>query len=170
MSQPVSREDGDGALRIRPLTPPDVPALLELIDALADYEHLARPDAGARERLSQDAFADPPRFRALLAELAGRAVAYAVYFFTYSTFLARPTLYVEDVFVRSEARGRGVGRALLEALAREAVRHGCGRMEWQVLSWNEPAIGFYERLGARRLAEWQPFRLEGDEISRLAGP
>ncbi len=162
-------EPGDGVVSIRPLTRRDVAALLALIDALADYEHLPRPDAGARERLARDAFAEPPRFRALLAELDGREVAYAVYFFTYSTFLARPTLYVEDVFVLSEARGRGIGRALLAALAREAVRQGCGRMEWQVLAWNQPAIGFYERLGARRLTEWRPYRLDGDGLSRLAG-
>jgi len=112
----------------------------------------------------------PPRPRSvLLAELDGRPVGYAAYFETYSTFLARPTLYLEDIFVLEEARGRGVGRALMGALAREAVRRGCGRMEWLVLAWNHPAMGFYERLGACRLDDWVPYRLTADDLARLAG-
>lgn len=153
---------------IRPLTHADIEAFLGLVDALADYERLPRPDPEARRRLAADALGNPPRFYVLLAELNGRPVGYAAYFETYSTFLARPTLYLEDIFVLEDARGRGVGRALMQALAREATRRGCGRMEWLVLAWNHPAIGFYERLGASRLDDWLVYRLTADQLARLA--
>lgn len=153
---------------VRPLEPRDVPRLLDLIDGLADYEKLPRPDAAARERLAEDAAADPPRFRTLLAELDGRIVGYAIYFFTYSTFLARPTLYLEDIFVRPDQRGRGAGRALFRACAAEAVRQQCGRMEWQVLDWNQPSIDFYERAGAKVLRDWLPCRLTGEALRNAA--
>ena len=155
-------------LTIRPLAEPDVPALLDLIDGLADYEKLERPDSAARQRLAADAFADPPRFHVLLAEVDGNSVGYAFYFFTYSTFLARPTLYLEDIFVLPEWRGHGAGVGLFRACAREAVQRGCGRMDWQVLSWNEPSIRFYERLGARHLDTWLPFRLDSAALGTVA--
>jgi GNAT superfamily N-acetyltransferase len=149
-------------VRIRPLAADDVPVLLDLIDALADYERLPRPDAEARDRLGADALAR--RFEVRLADVNGSVVGYAIYFFTYSTFLARPTLYLEDLFVLPEARGQGTGLALFRACVEEAQRQGCGRMEWQVLTWNAPAIAFYERLGARRLDAWHGFRLEPPTI------
>jgi len=152
---------------VRGLQPADTPRLLELIDGLADYEKLPRPDAAARSRLAADAIADPPRFHALLADVDGAVVGYAIYFFTYSTFLARPSLYLEDIFVLPESRGHGAGVALFRACAQVAVRLGCGRMEWQVLSWNEPSIQFYERLGARQLADWLPFRLDGSALAKV---
>jgi GNAT superfamily N-acetyltransferase len=152
---------------IRPLQPADLPRLLVLIDGLADYEKLARPDAAARERLAADALADRPRFECLLAELDGVVVGYAIYFFTYSTFRARPSLYLEDIFVLSEARGQGTGIGLFRACAREAVARGCARMEWQVLSWNVPSIQFYERLGARHMDDWLPFRLDDDALVKV---
>lgn len=155
-------------LTVRRAVPTDGPALLDLVTALAEYEQLPPPDAGARERLLRDGFGPAPRYELLLGELDGRAVAYAIYFFTYSTFLARPTLYLEDLFVRPDARQHGVGGALLRALAETAVREGCGRMEWAALTWNRLAIDFYERLGARALEEWRTFRLEGDAIAALA--
>jgi GNAT superfamily N-acetyltransferase len=155
------------SIEIRPLAETDVPALLGLIDGLADYEKLARPDAAARERLAADAVADPPRFHVLLAEVQQRPIGYAFYFFTYSTFLARPTLYLEDIFVLPEWRGHGAGIGLFRACARQAVESGCGRMDWQVLSWNEPTIRFYERLGARHLDAWLPFRLDGDALDAV---
>ena len=142
--------------------------LLDLIDALADYEHLPRPAPDARARLLADATASPPRFSALLARVSGRAVGYAIFFETYSTFLALPTLYLEDVFVVEPARGQGVGRALMRAVAREAIRRGCGRLEWQVLDWNTPAQRFYEASGARRMSEWLPYRVVAEDIPRLA--
>jgi GNAT superfamily N-acetyltransferase len=156
------------SVRVRPLEPADVPRFLDLVDALADYERLPRPDADARRRLAADATSQPPRFRTLLGELDGEPVGYAVTFFTYSTFLARPTLYLEDLFVRPEARGAGVGLALFRACAREAVRHGCARYEWQVLGWNEPAKRFYERLGAHHNADWLPYRLDGEALAAVA--
>jgi GNAT superfamily N-acetyltransferase len=145
-----------------------MPRLLELIDGLADYEKLARPDPAARQRLAVDAVSQPPRFHCLLAELDGVVVGYAIYFFTYSTFRARPSLYLEDIFVLPEARGRGAGIRLFRACAREAVAQSCARMEWQVLSWNTPSIEFYERLGARHMDDWLPFRLDDDALAAVA--
>jgi GNAT superfamily N-acetyltransferase len=152
---------------IRALGREDVPHWLDLIDGLADYEKLARPDAAARGRLVQDAFSEPPRFKILLAEVEGALVGYAFYFFTYSSFRARPTLYLEDIFVLPEQRGQGAGIALFRACAREAVVNECARMEWQVLAWNEPSIAFYERLGARHMADWLPFRLDDEALRRV---
>jgi len=154
---------------VRELRADDVPVLLDLIDGLADYERLPRPTAEARARLGGDATAEPPRFRTLLAELDGRVVGYAIYFFTYSTFLARPSLYLEDIFVEPEQRGRGAGRALFRACAAEAVRHDCGRMEWQVLAWNQPSIEFYQRAGAEMLDAWRGCRLSGQALRTAAG-
>jgi GNAT superfamily N-acetyltransferase len=156
------------SLAVRPLARADLPALLDLIDGLADYEKLTRPDAEARTRLATDAFAEPPPFHVLLAEVDGTPVGYAFYFFTYSTFLARPTLYLEDIFVLPDWRGHGAGIALFRACTRAAVDRGCGRMDWQVLSWNEPSIRFYERLGARHLDAWLPFRLDAEALAAVA--
>ena len=152
---------------VRAMRPEDAPRLLELIDGLADYERLPRPDAEARERLIADALSDPPRFRTLLVEIDGQVLGYAIYFFTYSSFRARPTLYLEDVFVVPDRRGQGAGIALFRACAREAVANACARMEWQVLSWNTPSIAFYERLGASHLEGWLPFRLDGAALARV---
>jgi GNAT superfamily N-acetyltransferase len=154
---------------VRRLTASDGDAFIGLVAALAHYEALAPPDPGARERLVRDALADPPRFTTLLAELAGKIVAYAIFFETYSTFLAQPTLYLEDLFVLPEARGRGVGTALFRACAAEARRRGCGRMEWQVLAWNDLAIGFYEALGAAPLhTDWRCYRLTAPQLEQLS--
>jgi GNAT superfamily N-acetyltransferase len=155
---------------VRALSDADVPRWLELIDGLADYEKLARPDAEARQRLATDALSDPPRFRSLLAEVDGEIVGYAIFFFTYSSFRARPSLYLEDIFVLPEQRGQGAGIALFRACAREAVANACARMEWQVLAWNEPSIAFYERLGARHLSDWLPFRLDDDALRQVGAP
>jgi GNAT superfamily N-acetyltransferase len=156
-------------LEVRRAAAGDGPALLELVTALAEYEELPPPDAAARERLLRDGFGPAPRYELLLGALDGRPVAYALYFFTYSSFLARPTLFLEDLFVRPDARRHGMGGALLRALAEAALAADCGRMEWAALTWNRLAIDFYERLGARALEEWRTFRLEGDGIASLAG-
>jgi GNAT superfamily N-acetyltransferase len=148
--------------------PDDVADLLGLIEALADFEHLPRPSDDARERLAADAVATPPRFRALLARADGKSVGYAIFFETYSTFLARPTLYLEDIFVLEAARQMGVGRALMRAIAREAMARNCGRIEWEVLDWNANAQRFYEGLGAKRMAKWWPYRVEAEDIAGLA--
>ena len=150
---------------IRPAAAADLPTFLSLVDALADYEKLDRPDAKARARLEADALAG--RFALLLGVLDEAVVGYAVHFPTYSTFRALPSLYLEDLFVLPEVRGKGVGIALFRAVAAEAVRQGCGRMEWQVLSWNEPSIQFYARLGAQHLDGWLPFRLDGDALTTV---
>ena len=155
-------------IAIRPLDHADIPTWLSLIEALADYEGLPRPDAEARSRLEREAVAMPPRFQVLLAERDGHVAGYAVYFETYSTFLARPTLYLEDLFVHALDRRHGVGRALMLELAREAQRLGCGRMEWQVLAWNAPAVDFYRRFGGRHLDDWQQYRLTADDLGLLA--
>jgi GNAT superfamily N-acetyltransferase len=148
-----------------------VQAFVGLIAALADYEHLEPPDPAARGRLARDAVAAPPRFWALLAEVDDRPVGYAVYFETYSTFLGLPTLYLEDLFVLPDFRGMGVGTALFRECAAEATRRGCGRMEWQVLAWNDLALGFYEHLGATPLHEdWRCYRLTGEGLSALLAP
>jgi GNAT superfamily N-acetyltransferase len=156
------------AVVIRPAVPGDVEVFLGLVDALADYEKLDRPSAEARERLITDGFGASPRFRAYLAELDGRAVAYAITFHTYSSFLALPTLFLEDIFVAPEARRAGVGTAFFRFLSAEAVRGGCGRMEWVVLDWNTLATDFYDRMGARRMGEWYTYRLNRDQLETLA--
>ncbi|MDE3076302.1 MAG: GNAT family N-acetyltransferase [Chloroflexota bacterium] len=145
---------------VRPATREDAGALLALIDALADYESLPRPDLAARRRLIDHGFGTKPWFHSLLAEHEGEMAGYALYFFTYSSFLAQPTLYLEDIFVRPEHRGHGVGTALMRALVRQAFDEGCGRVEWQVLDWNRPAIDSYQRVGGEQLKEWLPFRLD----------
>ncbi len=159
------------AQRVRAARPADAGIVLSLIDALADYEKLPRPDAAARARLLEDGFGSAPRYHALIAEGGDppAPVGYALYFETYSSFLARPTLYLEDLFIIPEARRGGHGLALFRALARVARSRGCARMEWSVLKWNRLAIDFYDHLGAAPLAEWQPYRLEGEALDRAAG-
>jgi GNAT superfamily N-acetyltransferase len=152
---------------IRAAIEEDADLLLDLIDALADYEKLPRPDPAARNRLRRDGFGDRPLFRAYLGELDGVPVAYAITYHTYSSFLALPTLYLEDLFVLPRARGKGLGGAMFRHLAAEAVAQGCGRMEWVVLDWNQNAIDFYERLGARRLNEWYTYRLTRERLLEL---
>lgn len=154
-------------ISIRAASLEDVETLFDLIDALADYEKLPRPDGQARERLRRDGFRENPLFRAYLGELDGEPVAYAITYRTYSSFLALPTLYLEDLFVLPDARGHGVGGALFRHLVGEAVDEGCGRMEWVVLDWNRVAIDFYERLGGRRLTDWYTYRLTRERMIEL---
>jgi GNAT superfamily N-acetyltransferase len=154
---------------IRPATRADAEAWLGLVDALADYEKLDRPKPDARERLVEHAFGEAPRIWVWLAEAEGQTVAYAIVCETYSSFLARPTLYLEDLFVLPEARRRGIGRAFFRVLAAEALRRGCGRMEWVVLDWNQLAIEFYEGLGARHMREWYTYRLNAEQLAEIAG-
>lgn len=157
------------AVTVRPATPADAETWLSLVDALADYEKLARPTAQAKGRLTHDAFGPGPhRIQVYMAEVDGRTAGYAITCETYSSFLALPTLYLEDLFVLPEMRRHGVGIAAFRFLAAEALRRGCGRMEWQVLDWNQLAIGFYERLGARRMREWHTYRLAADELREMA--
>ena len=155
-------------VRIEPAAVQDIPAILQLIRDLAEYERLADEVEATEAGLRDSLFGPTPRAEAIIAKIGGEAVGFALWFHNYSTFLARPGLYLEDLFVRSEWRGRGVGRALLRHLARIAIERGCGRMEWSVLDWNDQAIGFYRSIGARRMDEWTVNRLAGDALDRLA--
>jgi GNAT superfamily N-acetyltransferase len=148
-------------MTIVPLTPERFAGFVDLINALADYEHLSRPNAAAIERLRDDAFGSHPRFEAALA-LAddGGPVGYAIWFETYSSFLARPTIYLEDLFVRDDARRSGIGGALFDHVRALGERRGCGRMEWQVLDWNTTAREFYERRRATWLQQWLVYRID----------
>lgn len=137
----------------------DAPAIHALIDALADYEKLPRPSEAARQRLAHDLFGPRPRIECVLAFLDGYPVGYALFFETYSSFLALPTLYLEDLFVLPEYRGRKAGHALFSEVHSLAKQRGCGRMDWTVLDWNQLAIDFYERAGAVHLREWQLYRI-----------
>lgn len=155
-------------IKIRPATRADKKSFMELIDAHADFEKMDRPTPRARERLLHDGFGDHRRFSAFLASMDGRDVGYAITYEGYSSFLARPTFYLEDIFVYEEARGKGFGGTMFQYLVEEAVDRGCARMEWMVVDWNENAIGFYERRGAVQLSEWHSYRLEEEQLRALA--
>ena len=153
---------------IRPAAPADVPELLRLIHELAEYEKLADMAVGTAPMLHAALFGARPAAEAIVAERGGRAVGFALYFTTFSTFLCKPGLYLEDLFVEPAHRGAGVGKALLSRLAQLAAERGCGRLEWRVLDWNEPSIRFYESLGASLLKEWILVRMTRPEFERLA--
>ncbi|HWP76453.1 MAG TPA: GNAT family N-acetyltransferase [Methylomirabilota bacterium] len=156
------------SLVIRAGTARDVPTILALIRGLAEYERLDHQMEATPARVRAHGFGPRRYFQTLICRRGGRPIGFALYFFTYSTFLARPSLYLEDLFVLPEERGTGAGKALLRALARIAVRRGCGRMEWAVLDWNRPAIRFYRRLGAQLRRQWILTRLTGTPLRRLA--
>lgn len=154
-------------LGIRPAEPGDVPVVADLIRQLAQFEKLENEVVLTEELLSAGLFGPRPYAEAMLAEEDGRPVGFALFFHNFSTFLARPGMYLEDLFVLPEHRGRGVGRALFANLANIAVERGCGRLEWAVLNWNHDAIRFYERLGARPNSEWTVYRLSGEALRSL---
>ena len=154
--------------QIRPARVEDVPVILQLIHDLATYERAPDEVTATEEQLVDVLFGERPAAEVLLAFKGTLPVGFAVYFYNFSTWLGRPGLYLEDLFVKPEKRGKGYGRALLVELAKIARDRGCGRMEWAVLNWNEPAIKFYQALGAKPMNEWTVFRLTRDEIARLA--
>ena len=155
------------SIHIVPATPADVPTILGLIRELAEYEKLLH-EVVATEALVREALFGPrPVVECVLAQLENQTVGFALYFFNFSTFLARPGLYLEDLYVRLEHRGHGIGESLLRHLARIAVKHGCGRMEWAALDWNRRAIDFYEKVGAVGVKEWTTFRVSGEALKRL---
>ena len=156
------------AFAIRVATARDVPTILSLIRDLAEYERAPHDVVATEASLEEALFGARPAAEVLLGEEAGAAVCFALFFHNFSTWLGRRGLYLEDLFVRPEVRGRGYGRALLVRLAQLAVERGCGRMEWAVLDWNEPAIEFYRKLGARPNEEWTIFRLTREGIAKLA--
>src|SRR5437667_630292 len=155
-------------LQIRPARVEDVPVILELIRDLATYERAPEEVTATEEGLAEVLFGERPAAEVLLALEGDSPVGFAVFFHNFSTWLGRPGLYLEDLFVKPEKRGKGYGRALLVELAKVARGRGCGRMEWAVLNWNEPAIKFYQALGAQPMNEWTVFRLTRDEIAKLA--
>jgi GNAT superfamily N-acetyltransferase len=153
---------------LRPATRADVPTILALIRGIAEYERLSHEVEATESLLHEHGFGQRRVFEAILAERDGRAVGFALYFFTFSTFKGRPTLYLEDLFVVPEERRGGIGSRLLARLAEIAVERDCGRMEWSVLDWNTPARDLYFKLGARAMDEWTVFRMAPDAFSRLA--
>lgn len=160
--------DSTRTLTLRSATVADVPVILQGIRGLADYERLAHECVATEDQLRDTLFGARPAAEVLLAHLDAEPAGFALFFHNYSTFLARPGLYLEDLFVEPRFRGLGVGKALLARLAALAVERQCGRLEWSVLDWNVDAIGFYEKLGARGMTEWTVHRLTGDALHALA--
>ena len=153
---------------VTPATPDDVPIILSLIRDLAEYEKLLDRVSATEASLRRDLFGPRPYAEVLIGRLGAEAVGYALFFHSYSTFLAKPGIYLEDVFVKPAARGKGVGKALLRGVARAARDRGCGRLEWSVLDWNTPAIEFYQSLGAVPHEGWTTYRMDEAAISALA--
>jgi GNAT superfamily N-acetyltransferase len=153
---------------IREATEADVPLILQFIRDLADYERLADRVVATEEMLRRTLFGSPRFAEVLIAEEDGAPAGFALFFHNYSTFLGQPGIYLEDLFVREEMRGRGIGKGLLARLARIARERGCGRVEWAVLDWNAPSIAFYRSIGAISLDDWMTMRLTGDALDALA--
>lgn len=154
---------------IRPAAPADVPIIAQLIRDLAEYEKLSHAVDFEEAKLHDHLFGPRPYAEVLLAEDGGSVVGFALFFHNYSTFRGRPGIYLEDLFVKPECRGKGLGKALLLRLAKLAVERDCARVEWSVLNWNEPSIRFYESLGAVPMNEWTVYRLTDDALVRAAG-
>lgn len=157
-----------GTVSVRAATENDVPAILGFIEGLAEYEKLRDACVATEEKLRATLFANPPAAEVLIAAIDEEPVGFALFFHNYSTFLAQRGLFLEDLFVIPGARGKGVGDALLSALARIALDRNCGRLEWSVLDWNDLAIGFYRRIGAKPMDEWTTFRMTGRALGDLA--
>src|SRR5262245_55610542 len=153
---------------IRPATPADVPAIAQLIRDLAEYERLAHAVTFDESKLREYLFGPRPYCEVLIAEDGGEVVGFALFFHNYSTFRGQPGIYLEDLFVKPERRGKGHGKALLKALAKLALERDCGRLEWSVLNWNTPAIEFYKALGANAMDEWTVYRLTDEALTKLA--
>ena len=157
------------ATTIRTATEADIPQILNFIRALATYERAPDAVTATEEDLAQHGFGPHPYYQCLIAEHDGRAAGFAFFFFDYSTWLGRPGIYLEDIFVYPELRGRGIGKALLQRVAAIALEKGCARLKWEVLDWNTPAIDFYRALGAEFMDAWRTARLTGDALEQLAG-
>jgi GNAT superfamily N-acetyltransferase len=160
---------GVDTFRIERATPRDVPLILRLIKALAEYERMSDQVIATEQALHETLFGARPSAEVLVGYAGDEPAGFALFFHNYSTFLGKPGLYLEDLFVVPAFRGRGYGKALLTRLAQIAVERDCGRFEWSVLDWNEPAIGFYKKLGAQPMEEWTIFRVTGEALTRLAG-
>ena len=158
----------EAELAVKPASSSDLPELLRLIRELADYERLSDEVVASEEVLGSSLFGARPAAEAVIGCLDGQTEGFAVFFENFSTFIGRRGLYLEDLFVRPEVRGRGLGQALFRYVAREAVRRGCGRFEWAVLDWNSPAIAFYRKLGAVPMEDWTTYRLTGEALRTAA--
>lgn len=156
-------------IRIDPATPADVPVILQLIRELAEFERLLHEVTASEEQLHRQLFGPEPRAEVVIARAGEDVAGFALFFHNFSTFLAKPGIYLEDLYVRPNFRGQGYGAALLRYLARLALERGCGRFEWSVLDWNQRAIDFYKSLGAVPMNEWTTYRVTGDALRRLAG-
>jgi GNAT superfamily N-acetyltransferase len=156
------------SLHIRPAAPDDIPLILAFIHELAEYERAPEQAVARPEDLLRDGWGAAPKFRVVIAEWQGAAAGFALFFYNYSTWQGRAGIYLEDLFVRPQFRGKGIGKALLVHLAEIAVRENCGRFQWQVLDWNTPSIDFYKSLGAGVMQEWLTMRVDGDALLRLA--
>ncbi len=165
----VALDGSNRRFTIRPATERDIPTVLAFIRELADYERLSHEVSATEEDLAEALFGVRPFVEVILGESEGEPVGFALFFHNFSTFLGRPGIYLEDLYVRPEYRGRGVGKALLARLASIAVERRCGRLEWSVLDWNSPSIAFYNSLGAVPMDEWTIYRLTGESLARLAG-
>lgn len=154
---------------VRSATIDDVPLILSFIKDLAEYEKLSHEVVATEEILKETLFGDNAHAEVVIGYLKSKPVSFALFFHNFSTFLGKPGIYLEDLFVRPEARGAGIGQEMLKYLARLAKERNCGRLEWWVLDWNESAIGFYKRLGAKPMDEWTVFRVTGKELDDLAG-
>ena len=155
-------------LNIRPATPDDIPLILAFIRELAEYERAPEQAIAKPEDLRRDGWGPEPKFRVVIAEWQGAPAGFALFFYNYSTWQGRAGIYLEDLFVRPQFRGKGIGKALLVHLAQIAVRENCGRFQWQVLDWNTPSIDFYKSLGAVVMQEWLTMRVEGEALEKLA--
>jgi GNAT superfamily N-acetyltransferase len=159
---------GSPMLTIRPAQKSDIPEILQFIRELAEYEREPQAAVATAADLERDGWGAQPKFRVEIAEWNGQPAGFALWFFNYSTWQGRPGLYLEDLFVRPPLRGKGIGKALLIHLAQTAVKENCGRLVWQVLDWNQPAIDFYHSLGATVMKEWLTMRVAGDALTKLA--
>jgi len=154
-------------IEIRPAVPADIPLILSLIRELAEYEQMLNQCIPTPELLHDNLFGAKPKAEARIGLLDGKPVGFALFFHNFSTFLARPGIYLEDIYVQPAARGKGVGQALLKDVARIAVERNCGRLEWSVLDWNEPSIQFYKAMGAVPMSEWTVYRVTGAALQKL---
>jgi GNAT superfamily N-acetyltransferase len=153
---------------LRPAIPADVPTIFQLIQALAAYEKLTHQVTGSMASLAAHLFGPRPYANAIVAAVDDQVVGFALFFYNYSTFLTQPGIYLEDLFVMPEHRHHGIGKALIQAVAKQALAEGCGRVEWSVLDWNEPAMAFYQRMGADILPDWRICRVTGPAIAQMA--
>ena len=166
MTHPLLASSPDIQLRVA--TADDTALILEFIQGLATYEKLSHEVVADEDSLRKTLFGDRPFAEVIIADFCDRPAGFALFFHNYSTFLGKPGIYLEDLFVKPDVRGKGIGRALLTCLAKLAVERDCGRLEWSVLDWNEPAIAFYKSLGALPMDEWTVFRVTGDALTKLA--